>query len=113
MTSATGRSPASSGRQCWLKVGAVLRRQGGMAALRLLLGCLLAMGAGFILLLSVTFGSGGFGAGLPNAYEALSQSLLVLAMLAPASLMWWRGSTGWAVFALQVVLIFLGMRLGN
>lgn len=84
-----------------------------MAALRVLLGCLLAMGAGFIFLLSVTFGSGGFGGSLPNEYEALSQSLLFLAMLAPASLMWFTGSTGWAVLILQVVLIFMGVRLGN
>lgn len=84
-----------------------------MAALRLLLSCLIATGAGFLFGLSVTFGSGGFGGSLPNEYEALSQSLLVLAMLAPASLMWLTSSAGWAVLVLQVVLVFIGVRLDN
>lgn len=84
-----------------------------MALLRLLVSCLVAAASGLLFLLSVTFGSGGFGGSLQNEHEALAQTLLVLAAIAPASLLWIAGSKGWVIIGLQFALVLLGVRLGN
>lgn len=84
-----------------------------MVVLRLLAACLVAGAAGLLLLLSTTFGSGGFGGSLPNEHEALSQVLLLLAVVAPGALLWLTGAGGWAVVGLQVALVVAGVRLGG